>query len=405
VSVAQDSASATTAATRLSIGFCCAGHLYSHLFMLLYPTVVLVLPNEFNRPYDELLTLATPGFIAFGLFALPAGRLADRWSAFAMMVVFFIGTGVASILTGLAQTPLQIAMGLTLIGVFASIYHPVGIAWVIRHSVNQGMALAVNGVFGNWGLAVAALSAGALIELSGWRAAFIVPGVVCALTGVAFLYFARAGAVAVHDSDRVVHAPASRRQLIQAFSVVAVTALFGGLVFQSTTVGMPKIFDERLGGLVSGTLGVGGLVAMVYFLASFAQLAVGYLMDRYPLKLIYVVVYGLQAPMLFLAASLFDGPLLIVVLIFACLNVGALPVSDMVVARFAPPKWRSTIYGAKFVVVLGVASLGVPMVAYIHDNTGGFTMLFLVVSAFALIVAGAALFLPASRRAEAVAAE
>jgi len=383
-------------ATRLSIGFCCAGHLYAHLFMLLYPTVVLVLPGAFNRPYGELLTLATPGFIAFGLFALPAGRLADRWSAFAMMVVFFMGTGVASILTGLAQTPLQLAAGLTLIGVFAAIYHPVGIAWVIRHSVKQGMALAVNGVFGNWGLAVAALSAGALIELSGWRAAFIVPGVVCVATGIAFFYFARAGAVAVHDSDRVVHAPATRRQLIRAFSVVAVTALFGGLVFQSTTVGMPKIFDERLGGLVSGTLGVGGLVAMVYFVASFAQLAVGHLMDRFPLKPVYIIVYALQAPLLFVASGLFDEPLLAVVLIFACLNVGALPVSDMLVARFAPPEWRSTVYGAKFVVVLGVSSLGVPMVAYIHDNTGDFTMLFLVASVFALTVASAALFLPAA---------
>ena len=401
----QDSAVATTAATRLSIGFCCAGHLYSHLFMLLYPTIVLVLPGEFDMPYGELLTLATPGFIAFGLFALPAGRLADRWSAFAMMVVFFIGTGIASIITGFARTPLQLAVGLTLIGVFASIYHPVGIAWVIRHSVKQGMALAVNGVFGNWGLAVAALSAGALIEFSGWRAAFIVPGIICALTGVAFLYYARAGAVAVHDSDRVVHAPASRRQLIQAFSVVAVTALFGGLVFQSTTVGMPKIFDERLGGMVSGALGVGGMVAIVYFVASFAQLGVGHLMDRFPLKPIYVIVYGLQAPLLFVASGLFDEPLLAVVLIFACLNVGALPVSDMIVARFAPPKWRSTIFGAKFVVVLGVASLGVPMVAYIHDNTGDFTMLFLIASVFALTVASAALFLPASRAATAVAAE
>ena len=391
--------SPTTAATRLSIGFSCAGHLYSHLFMLLYPTVVLVLPDEFDRPYGELLALATPGFIAFGLFALPAGRLADRWSAFAMMVVFFIGTGIAAMLTGLARTPLEIAAGLTLIGVFASIYHPVGIAWVVRHSVSQGMALAVNGLFGNWGIAVAALAAGALIELSGWRAAFIVPGLVCVATGLAFALFARSGAVAVRETDRVVHAAASRRELIRAFAVVAVTSLFGGLVFQATTVGMPKIFDERLAGLVTGTLGVGGMVALVYFFASFAQLVTGHLIDRYPLKPVYFVIYALQAPLLFAAASLYDTPLLAVVVVFACLNLGALPVSDMVVARFAPAEWRATIYGAKFVLVLGVASLGVPMVAYIHDATGGFAWLFLIVAGFALTVAMAALLLPAGRHA------
>ena len=141
------------------------------------------------------------------------------------------------------------------------------------------------------------------------------------------------------------------------------------------------------------------MVAMVYFVASFAQLAVGHLMDRFPLKPVYIIVYALQAPLLFVASGLFNEPLLVVVLIFACLNVGALPVSDMLVARFAPPEWRSTVYGAKFVVVLGVASLGVPMVAYIHDNTGDFTILFLVTSAFALTVASAALFLPAATSA------
>ncbi len=126
-------------------------------------------------------------------------------------------------------------------------------------------------------------------------------------------------------------------------------------------------------------------------------LPTGFLIDRYPLKPVYVVIYALQAPLLFAAASLYDTPLLAVVVVFACLNLGALPVSDMVVARFAPPEWRATIYGAKFVVVLGVAALAVPMVAYIHDATGGFAWLFLIVSGFALTVALAALLLPSGR--------
>ncbi len=371
--------------------------MYSHLFMLLFPTVVLALGPTFDRSYGELLALATPGFIAFGVCALPAGRLGDRWSGFGMMVVFFMGTGAAAMLTGLARSPFEIAAGLTLIGVFASIYHPVGIAWVVRHSVNQGRALGINGLFGNWGIAGAALVAGAFIEMVSWRAAFMVPGAICIATGVAFLLFARSGAVAVSGADRVVHAPRPRRVLIRAFTVLAATSLFGGLVFQASTVGMPKMFDERLGALVGGVLGVGGMVALVYFIAGFAQIIVGHLIDRYPLKPVYMAVYSIQVPLLWAAAHLFNAPLMLVVAVFAFFNVGALPIADVVVARYAPPDWRSTIYGVKFAIGLGIASLGVPMVAFIHDSHGGFVVLFTLLSGFAVVVALAAAFLPGER--------
>ena len=148
------------ASSRLSLAFTCVGHSYSHLFMLLYATVVLALEDEFARSFGELLTLSFPGFVAFGVCALPAGWLGDRWSASGMMVIFFVGTGVATMLTGLASTTFELGAGLTLIGVFASIYHPVGIAWVVRHAVKRGKALGINGLFGNLGIAGAALVAG-----------------------------------------------------------------------------------------------------------------------------------------------------------------------------------------------------------------------------------------------------
>ena len=125
---------------RWSLVFANIGHAYAHLFMLIYPTVVLVLETEFPLSYAELLTLTFPAFVFFGAFALPAGWLGDRWSALGMMAVFFIGTGVFSVLTGFAQTPWQIGAGLAAIGICASIYHPVGLAWVVRVSFRRGKA-------------------------------------------------------------------------------------------------------------------------------------------------------------------------------------------------------------------------------------------------------------------------
>ena len=86
------------------------GHFLDHLFTLIFATVAaLALHREWGLGYAELLKYATPGFFAFGVFALPAGWLADKWSREGMMSVFFIGIGLASIATAFARTPLELA--------------------------------------------------------------------------------------------------------------------------------------------------------------------------------------------------------------------------------------------------------------------------------------------------------
>src|SRR5882672_7574197 len=172
---------------RFLVPFINLGHLLDHLVMLVFPTVVIALGREWHRPYSEMLPLALGGFIAFGAFAIPAGWLADHWSRYRMMAVFFFGIGASLFLTGFAREPWQIAAGLTLTGMFAAIYHPVGIAMLVAAPKNLGMALGWNGLWGNLGLAFAALASGALMDLFGWRMAFFVPGLASVGVGVAFL--------------------------------------------------------------------------------------------------------------------------------------------------------------------------------------------------------------------------
>ena len=117
---------------RIHFLFLNVGHYLDHLFTLIFATVAaLALSREWGLSYGELLTYATPGFFAFGLFSLPAGWLADKWSREGMMAVFFVGIGLASIATSFAQTPLQVGIGLFVVGTFAAIYHPVGLAIVV----------------------------------------------------------------------------------------------------------------------------------------------------------------------------------------------------------------------------------------------------------------------------------
>ena len=119
--------------SRIHFVFLNVGHFYDHLFMLVFATVAaLTLSQEWGMGYAELIPYATPGFVAFGVGAVPAGWLADKWSRKGMMFVFYMGIGLSSIFTALSNTPVQIGIGLLAMGFFAAIYHPVGLALVVQ---------------------------------------------------------------------------------------------------------------------------------------------------------------------------------------------------------------------------------------------------------------------------------
>ncbi|MBI3938825.1 MAG: MFS transporter [Betaproteobacteria bacterium] len=379
----------------VSLAFAQLGHSYTHVLVLLYPTVVLALEPVFGLSYGELIVLMTGGSFLYGLGALPAGWLGDRWSTLGMMVVFFVGMGAATILTGLASTPLGIAVGLGLIGLFASIYHPVGMAWLVRNAENRGRALGINGVFGAVGMASAALIAGWLTDLVSWRAAFIVPGAICLATGLTLWVLVGNGYL--RDSARDVKpGPApSRESMVRAFFVLSVTMVCAGLLFQSFSIAMPKVFAERLGTFTGGTVaGAGTLVSVIYACGVLAQLVGGHLADRYPLQSVYRLLYLAQVPALLLVAAFSGLPLFFSVAAAMMLGTIAVPVENSLLSHYSPEKWRGTAFGAKFMLSIGVGTLSVPLVAVIHEMTGDFFWLFVLLAGAALVLVIATLALP-----------
>jgi MFS family permease len=144
-------------AARLSIGFINWAHALDHYVMLIFPTAVIGLAVVYERSYAALIAYGTPAFVAFGLFSLPAGWLADRWSRRNMMALFYVGCGLSLLAAGLAPPqPVVLATALFALGVFAAIYHPVGTAMLIAQAATRGRSLAFNGVCGNFGVALAA---------------------------------------------------------------------------------------------------------------------------------------------------------------------------------------------------------------------------------------------------------
>lgn len=389
----------TVRPSRLSLVFSSIGHGYMHMFAVYFYLIVLPLEREWHMPYPELISLWTVGSLLIGALALPVGWVADRWSATGMMVIFFVGLGAASIACGLAAGPDSLWAGLCLLGAAASIYHPVGLPWLVRTSASRGKALGINGIFGSVGVASAGIVAGTLVDAFGWRTAFIVPGVVSIATGAAMWAARRAGRVTDgEDAAREDPAAASRADRRRVFGVLLVTMFGGSIIYQSLQAALPKLLALRLEDLLgSGTFGVGALVAVAYGTAGLTQVAAGHLADRYPLKRVYTIAILSQVPLLWLVSRAGGLPLVPLATGLVIANTASLPAENILLAESAPRR-QSLAFGVKFVLSFGAAPLAIRLVAWITERTGGFTWLFLALTGVAVVIGAVAWLLPQGRR-------
>ena len=388
-----------------------------YLFTLIFATVAaLALHREWGIGYAELLAYATPGFFAFGVFALPAGWLADKWSRDGMMCVFFIGIGLTAIATGFAQSPFQIGIGLFAIGMFAAIYHPVGLAIVTMKWRNTGMRIAANGVWGNLGVACAALVTGNLIAHGGWRMAFILPGVFSIAMGLAYMALRwqnisanQTVPKAAHSAVEASAAAFNRTLLIRVTAIVFLTTAVSSIIFQSTKFALLKIFDERLPGLAvqlstwldslaqsgQGDVAtvVGALAFIVFAVASMAQLVVGSMLDRFGPRGVFVAVATIQILFFSLMPGLTDAIAFAVALGFMLGAFGQIPINDYMIGKMASGASRARIYGVRYVVSFSVLAMTLPLIAFVYDNWG-FDTLFRILAGAALVILAAVAILP-----------
>lgn len=401
-----------TNSTRVVVAYSCAGHFALHVLLGLYLTLVLVIEQVWKKPYEELVALWTLGALLVGIGAPVAGWLSDRWGERRLMLVFFFAAGGASVLAGLSKTTDMLWISLALLGLAASIYHPVALSWVVKHTRRSGQVMGFWGLCGSIGVATASVIAGALADVWNWQLAFILPGACTLALGVALWLTPTpegrsSAAVEADEADAVI----DRRTLIQAFvaltGAMACTAVF----YHSLTTMMPKwlgetVFPPELGGDGAGIsiLGVGTVVTLVYLFGSAAQVAGGWLADRMPLKLLFIWTYVVKLPLPLVAAALGGWPAFVVAAaIVFLMEIGA-PVENILVARYSPPGRRGLVYGLKFVLAFAAAPVGVQLVAWCYGLTESFSALWHIMAGLIFGALVAVFCLPADRRPKVVAA-
>src|SRR6266699_3256520 len=357
-------------------GFANAAHFIDHYSMLIFAAAVIVMGPALGMAYSELLPYATPGFVAFGAGSLLTGWLGDRWSRRHMMVIFFVGIGGSMIAVGLVQTPLQLGAALLSIGLFASIYHPVGTAMIVSYADRLGREMGLNGVWGNLGVASSALVTGVVGQYLGWRWAFVVPGIVTVLIG---LTFAR---TVVHE-DRSGHKQAAAQVRVakddmwRVFVALLIVVVAISTTFNAVTVALPKLFAERLADLTKSPALLGVIAACVYVFGAMTQYTIGKLIDRYSLK----------------AASLSNLPLILASIGIVMGAFGQVTVNDAMVGKYTSEEWRSRAYAVRYFIGFTAAGVSVGLVAWLYEQ-GGFVTMLHAFAGLCLLAIAAAIILP-----------
>jgi MFS family permease len=381
---------APTRATALLLNF---AHALDHMFLLIFATAVSAIAADFGfADWESLMPYGVGAFMLFGLGSLPAGRLGDLWGRRRMMLIFFFGMGASSLLVAITRDAWQLAGALTLLGAFSSIYHPVGIPMLVRGAERPGLTIGINGLAGNLGVALAAVTTGLLVKYAGWRAAFMVPALLAFACGIAFARFAprEIAAPARAPTTASAHSTAT---LARVFAVMTVAAISSSLLFNFTTNGNGQLLRERLTGIVDDPALLGLLLALVYVVASFAQVAVGLLIDRFPLKYLYVAIVALQAPLFALAASATGWTLFALQIGFMVVVFGAIPFTDAMIVRFVDDRMRSRVSGMRLAVSFSVSSAAVWMLGPVV-KAAGFGTLLLLMAGIAVVTLLAIAWLP-----------
>src|SRR5882757_4653067 len=373
------------------IGFVNAAHFIDHYAMLIFAAAVIVMGPALGMAYSELLPYATPGFVAFGAGSLLTGWLGDRWSRRHMMVIFFTGIGASMIAVGLVETPLQLGAALLSIGLFASIYHPVGTAMIVSYADRLGREMGLNGVWGNLGVASSALVTGVVGQYLGWRWAFIIPGIVTILIGLAFMR------MVVHEDrsgfkQAAAQARVAKNDMWRVIAALLIVVIAISTTFNAVTVAMPKLFAERLADLTRSPALLGVIAAFVYVFGAMTQYTIGKLIDRYSLKAVSLPLSFMLAPFLYLAA------IGIVMGAF-----GQVTVNDAMVGKYTSEEWRSRAYSVRYFVGFTAAGASVGLVAWLYEQ-GGFVTMLHAFGALCLLVIAAAIILPTEIKVPAAAA-
>jgi len=372
----------------------CFGHFISHFNMLVFPAVLLPLSAQFGMDMVQTLALSFWMYLLFGITALPWGMLADKVGSRPLLALFHIGAALCALLAAInISDPFLFSLSLSGIGLFSGIYHPVGLGWIAKEVENTSKGMAVNGMFGNLGLASAPVLAGTINYFIGAQAVYIAVAAVNA-SGLIFLYLAHNSKKAAEKTERKQKPPKS----LKPFLILLLAMMLGGIVYRATSITLPAYFELQNQNLYQSFLTIAGdfgspnvfatiITSIIFLVGMTGQYFGGRVGERVDLGKGYLIFHLITVPAVIGMALTSDIPLIILAMIHSFFLLGMQPLENTLVARLSPPQLHSTAYGLKFILTFGVGALSVSMVAGIKVAYG-FNAVYLALAIVSSVLVG-----------------
>ena len=377
--------------------FTSLAHALMHMFELVYAGVLILLIREFDLSLAQAGILVFPNLVMLGIGSFPAGVLCDRWSPSKLLLFFFFGSAIASILIGLSDSTLKMAFAFGLMGLMGSAYHPAGLALISMGVRRQGVVMGIHGIAGNLGLAFSPFIAGLIGDRLGWQWAFFIPSGLGLILGVALLLFP------IHVTHKTANGhskvkepepgkrfkldPAVKRTLIWLYGVMITT----GFVYRGLMTYLPKYIGDNLSvSWLSSAVVTGGLFTSITLVSGgLGQIWSGHMGDKKSPFWVYVRLVPVWMPLLIVACMLQNYPLIGSLIIFHFFFFGGQPLENQMLAEATPPSLRGSSYGLKFFLNMGIGAIAAPICGWVGDKYGMIWIFYLLALVLGLSAIGA----------------
>jgi MFS family permease len=374
------------------------GHLLDHFMMLIFAKAAFDAGREFGLSYEEIIVYGTLGVIMFGAAAPLAGWLADKYSRAILITVYPFGLGIGGMLASFSQSTEMLGISLGVLGFFAAIYHPVGIAMLTKRPGKIGLRVGVNGVWGNMGVAAAPVFTGILIAYADWRLGFLLPSIFCICFGLFQLFaFVENEEINLKNiknkAASTLSSPFSEGWKIVLFAL-SITTLSGGFIFGALTFLIPRLFEVSMVQISTDVAITGLLAGLVYAIASFSQIGTGWLVDKVPPKYVLSAMGLGQLIFIYIASQSSDYNLLFIMLAAMIFVFGQVPITDVILVKYVQDSWRGRVLSIKFMVNLSAGASVLPITSLLLKNGYNFSFVLQCLSVISIAVIISGLLLP-----------
>jgi len=373
------------------------GHLLDHFMMLIFAKAAFDAGREFGLSYEEIIVYGTLGVILFGAAAPLAGWLADKYSRAILITIYPFGLSLGAMLAAFSSSTEMLGISLGVVGFFAAIYHPVGIAMITKRPGKVGLRLGINGVWGNMGVALAPILTGFLIAYADWRLGFIIPALMCLSFGISQLFAfieldeTRPQTPKVKNNKSVSVLTEGWQTVLLCLSIVT---LSGGFIFGSLTFLIPRIFEVNMLQISNDVAITGLLAGLVYAIASFSQIGTGWLVDKVPPKFVLSAMGLGQLIFIYIASQSSDYGLLFIMLAAMIFVFGQVPITDVILVKYVKDSWRGRVLSIKFMVNLSAGASVLPITSILLKNGYDFSFVLQCLALLSVSVIISGLFLP-----------